>query len=135
MSVVIEPVIYSVVVQEADGATTTVQQDPTYLVEVTEGSVGLPGPTGPQGPPGDSIVGPEGPAGPQGEPGIPFYSYVHTQSSPSATWTIEHNLGGLLNITVIDSAGSQIEGDVVFQDLNTVVIQYSGAFSGTAFLS
>lgn len=143
MSVVVEPVVYSVVVQEADGQSTTVQQDPVFHVEINEGSPGIPGPSGPPGevgpegpagPPGESV---QGPPGPQGEPGISgtFYSYVHQQTTASDTWTITHNLANLLNISVIDSAGTQVEGDVLFQDANTVVISFSGAFSGTAFLS
>lgn len=62
-------------------------------------------------------------------------AYVHTQGVASSLWTINHNLGSRCNVTVVDSTGRQVEGDVVFQDDNTVVIEFSGAFSGSAYLS
>ena len=104
-------------------------------VEVSAfGPQGSQGPTGPQGPQG--TTGATGPQGPQGEPGDPAeLTHVHIQSAPSATWTIEHDKGFYLNVTVVDSAGSQVEGEVTFMDDSTVVIQFAGAFSGKAYLS
>lgn len=61
--------------------------------------------------------------------------YEHTQNSPSTTWTVPHNLDKFPNVTVVDSAGTQVEGTVEYQDSNTVVIHFSAAFSGKAYLS
>jgi hypothetical protein len=58
--------------------------------------------------------------------------YVHNQAIPSAAWIIEHNLGGYPSITVIDSANSQVEGDVVFDSTNQITVSFSSAFSGKA---
>ena len=86
-------------------------------------------------------VGTSGPQGPQGEPGAPgevLYSdlsYVHNQASPSATWTINHGLQFIPNITVIDSAGTVVEGSYEYPNANTIVASFSGAFSGKAYLS
>lgn len=83
---------------------------------------------GVQGPKGDP--GEQGPAGPDKPLG-----YVHHQGTPSATWQITHNLDFQPNLTVVDSAGTVVEGDVEYLDATTVRVSFSGAFSGTAYLS
>jgi hypothetical protein len=75
--------------------------------------------------------------GPQGPPGVFTSSdifYVHTQGSPSATWTINHNLNGNPTAVVLDSAGTQCEGTFSYPTLNRMVITFTGAFSGTAYV-
>ena len=62
-------------------------------------------------------------------------SYVHVQSTVSATWMVEHDLGWFPNVTVIDSAGSTVEGDVAHIDTTMLTISFSGAFTGHAYLS
>ena len=61
--------------------------------------------------------------------------YTHTQSVASASWTITHNLNKYPSVTVVDSAGSVVVGDVQYLSLNDVVITFSGPFSGTAYLN
>ena len=61
--------------------------------------------------------------------------YVHVQSTPGTTWTINHNLGFIPNITVVDSAGTVIEGSYNYPNNTTVVLTFSSQFSGKAFLS
>lgn len=80
--------------------------------------------------------GPPGPPGPTGPPGInqPI-SFIYTQPTPANVWTINHNLGFNPNITVQDSAGSTVEGDINYVSINQVIITFSGAFSGVAYLS
>lgn len=63
------------------------------------------------------------------------FSYVHTQASPSATWTIPHNLAGYPAVTVETSAGDVVLGDVAYPDPNNAVVTFGAAFSGRAFLS
>lgn len=75
--------------------------------------------------------------GPQGPPGAFNPSdifYVHTQNTPSAVWTIDHNLGGNPTAVVLDSAGTQCEGTFSYPSLNTMVITFTGAFSGVAYV-
>lgn len=99
-------------------------------------------------PPQDAIIdagsgGPIGPIGPAGPPGTPgadgtdgasggFFRFV--QGTSSAVWTIAHGLPYEPNVTVVDSSGTQVEGDVSYVG-NTVVVRFSGAFAGTAYLS
>lgn len=68
-----------------------------------------------------------------GSGGASFYH--HTQGVPSALWTIIHGLGYQPNVTVADSTERQVEGDVSYPNVNTVVIAFSAAFAGEAFLS
>jgi len=73
-----------------------------------------------------------GPQGPSGNPAAIFYT--HTQENPSATWTINHNLGGNPTAVVKDSAGTQYEGTFSYPSTNTMVITFTAAFSGVAFV-
>lgn len=61
--------------------------------------------------------------------------YEHIQEVASTVWTIEHGLGFVPNITVVDSAGTVVEGSYDYPDSNTVVLTFVGAFSGRAYLS
>jgi len=61
--------------------------------------------------------------------------FVHSQSTIAASWIVTHNLGFFPNVTVIDSGGATCEGDVGHIDINTLTIQFSGGFTGTAYLS
>jgi hypothetical protein len=61
--------------------------------------------------------------------------YVHIQEVASATWNITHGLGFTPNITVVDTAGTVVEGSYNYPNSNTVVLTFIGAFSGRAYLS
>jgi len=61
--------------------------------------------------------------------------YTHTQGPASATWTIPHNLSFKPNVTIEDSGGGIIEGDVVYTDNNNLTITFTVASSGKAYLS
>lgn len=65
----------------------------------------------------------------------PDLAYAHTQGTASATWTISHNLDFYPNVTVIDSAGTIVEGEIAYTSRNQVVLTFSAAFSGKAYLS
>ena len=75
--------------------------------------------------------------GPQGAPGTfnpADIFYVHNQNTPSAVWTINHDLNGNPTAVVHDSAGTQCEGTFSYPSLNTMVITFTGAFSGVAYV-
>ena len=86
--------------------------------------------SGPQG-----ATGATGTAGAAGETLYSDLSYVHTQNSASAIWTITHNLHFIPGITVVDSAGTVVEGSYSYPNLTTVVLSFSASFSGKAYLS
>jgi hypothetical protein len=66
---------------------------------------------------------------------LPESVYVHSQNTPLSSWVIEHNLEFFPNVTVVDSGGTQVEGNVVYNNINSVTIDFSTAFAGKAYLS
>lgn len=81
------------------------------------------------------VLGESGPQGPGGGVQFSDLSYVHVQNVSSSTWTIVHGLQFIPNITVVDSAGSVVEGDYSYPDENTVIATFVGGFTGKAYLS
>lgn len=61
--------------------------------------------------------------------------YIHNQTLPTTDWVITHNLNKNPSITVVDSAGEEVEGAVVINSLNQVTITFCAAFSGKAYLN
>ena len=61
--------------------------------------------------------------------------FEYTQATPSATWEIEHNLGKEPAVSVVDSAGSSVVGDCKYINTNKIIITFSSAFSGKAYLN
>ncbi len=62
-------------------------------------------------------------------------NYVYTQSAPSATWVVNHNLNKYCSVTVVDSADNTVVGEVLYNSLNQVTLTFAGAFSGKAFFN
>jgi hypothetical protein len=91
-----------------------------------------------------------GPKSTAGWPDTPFFTaltqsnvnvltnnerYIHTQSSASSTWSITHALGGRPSVTVVDSSGTVVIGEVVYNSDTSITINFSAAFSGFAYLT
>lgn len=62
-------------------------------------------------------------------------SYLHNQLQSSKEWIINHNLEKYPSVTVVDSAGTIVVGEVNYLNENQVIITFSGAFSGKAYLN
>lgn len=62
-------------------------------------------------------------------------SYTHTQISPASIWNITHGLGKYPSVTVVDSGGNKVMGDVKYINLNTVELSFTSAFAGIAYLN
>lgn len=60
-------------------------------------------------------------------------NYVHEQSSPSTTWTVNHNLNKRVAVSVVDSAGTLIICDVRYVSDSQVVLTFDAATSGNAY--
>lgn len=105
-----------------DGSNVDIADLTTVKVQLPTGSTPSRGPVGLQG-----VQGPQGSAAIQ--------SFVHNQNVPSDTWTINHNLGFYPNVSVIDSAGTVVEGDTAWPDSGTIIVSFESAFSGKAYLS
>lgn len=104
------------------------------------GATGLTGATGPigeQGPVGTTgAIGPTGLTGATGPTGAAGdLNYKHTQGPASADWLVTHNLGKFPSVTIVDSAGEEVEGSVQHINNNSVRILFSAGFTGTAYLN
>lgn len=60
---------------------------------------------------------------------------VFSQQVASARWTIPHDLPRIPAVTVVDTGGTVVTGDVTYADAATVVVTFSAPFSGVAYLS
>ena len=67
------------------------------------------------------------------EIGITYYT--HSQNEASSAWLISHPLKKMPAVTVVDSAGSVVMGEITYIDENTVKVVFNGAFSGKAYLN
>ena len=83
----------------------------------------------------DAFVVSLGTSGPQGGLSIENVAYVFTQKSPSTIWEITHGLQFIPSITVVDSAGSVVEGDYAYPNENTLIATFIGSIAGKAYLS
>ena len=61
--------------------------------------------------------------------------HVHTQGTVSSTWTIDHTLGGKPSVTIVDSAGTVVFGEVQYLSNTQVRVVFSAPFSGSAYLT
>lgn len=82
-----------------------------------------------------------GPKTVNGWPASPFYvpgatiRHIHTQAAVSATWTINHALGGYPSVTVVDTASTVVYGEVSYISTTQVRVDFSAPFSGFAYLT
>lgn len=63
------------------------------------------------------------------------FAHIHTQTSASSSWSITHGLGKYPSATVVDSAGSEVIGEVNYTDNNNLTITFTAPFSGKAYLN
>lgn len=62
-------------------------------------------------------------------------NYKHTQIQASKTWNIKHDLKKIPSVTIIDSGGNEVIGDVKHLSENELTISFSYEFSGSAILN
>ena len=62
-------------------------------------------------------------------------TYIHYQTLPSNNWIINHNLTKYPSVTIVDSSGNVVVGEVKYIDNDTINISFAGAFAGTAYLN
>ena len=66
----------------------------------------------------------------------PGGSYKHTQGTPSTSWTIDHNLGYEPGgVSVVDSSGTIVTGTITYASVNQIVVSFTSAFGGKAYIS
>ena len=62
-------------------------------------------------------------------------NFVYNQATSSDVWEITHNLDKYPAVTVVDSGGSVVIGEVVYINKNNVRITFTSAFSGKAYFN
>ena len=62
-------------------------------------------------------------------------NFTYTQASTALVWSITHNLGKNPSVSVADSAGSWVVGQVDYINSNELTITFNAAFQGVAYLN
>lgn len=60
--------------------------------------------------------------------------YLHNQTTPAASWVIDHGMGRLPSVTVIDTTQRLCDGDVTYDSDTQVTLTFFAAFAGVAYL-
>lgn len=61
--------------------------------------------------------------------------HTHDQFTPSDIWIVYHTLNKKPSITVTDTAGTELEGEIRYNSNNQVTITFNFPFSGYAYLN
>ena len=62
-------------------------------------------------------------------------TFIFNQANPATTWDITHNLGKFPSITVIDTGNTVVTGEYNYVSNNRVLLTFSAAFDGKAYLN
>ena len=61
--------------------------------------------------------------------------HTHTQATVATTWTINHALGGYPSVSIVDSSKTVVVGEITYTSTSQVVVNFTSAFSGYAYLT
>lgn len=61
--------------------------------------------------------------------------YTHVQNNPSSSWIITHNLEKYPSVHVVDTSKNVVLGEIIYNTINQITINFSAPFSGEAFLN
>lgn len=62
-------------------------------------------------------------------------NFIFTQNNAVNIWVIDHNLNKYPNVSIVDSAGTVVTGDIKYDSLNRVTVSFKSGFKGRAFLN
>jgi hypothetical protein len=62
-------------------------------------------------------------------------TYIHDQAIPANVWEVSHNLGKYPSVSIVDSAGNVVVGEVQYKTNNQIFIYFTSAFGGKAYLN
>ena len=110
---------------------------------------GVPGPRGPAGPAGPrGGVGPQGPrgapgvrglpgeSGDDGAPGAGMHHYEHVQTTPAATWTVNHNFGQWpCSVRLLTTGGADFDAEVVNVSTNMLQVYLATPLAGRVIVA
>jgi hypothetical protein len=61
-------------------------------------------------------------------------SYTHHQTVPAATWVIDHHMGLIPNVVLLDDNGQIMFAEIQYPSDQTILVVHSAPYSGTAYL-
>ena len=61
--------------------------------------------------------------------------YVHDQQVASSTWVVNHNLNKFASINIVDTANEEVVGDVSYNGLNQITINFTAPISGKSYIN
>lgn len=67
-------------------------------------------------------------------PELTDFYFAYGQTTPEATWVINHNLMRFPGVTVIDGDKNEVVGNVEYINQNSLEIKFSSEQTGTAYL-
>lgn len=80
--------------------------------------------------------GPQGPPGPPGPGGAGGLRYEHDQAVAATEWVVAHGFGVRpAAVMVIDTAGSEVKGQVRHDSTLQLTLLFSAPFSGKALVT
>lgn len=59
--------------------------------------------------------------------------HLHSQATPESVWLVQHNLGKNPAVTIVDSGGTEVMGEVVHNSNLQLEIRFSAVFAGTVY--
>lgn len=62
-------------------------------------------------------------------------NFLYTQNTPNSVWNIVHTLNKFPSVSVKDSAGTTVFGQVDYINITTLTITFNSSFSGVAILN
>lgn len=61
--------------------------------------------------------------------------YVHDQQQSSSSWVVNHNLNKFASVNIVDTANSEVIGEVTYNNTNQLTITFSAPISGKAYIN
>ena len=61
--------------------------------------------------------------------------FAFNQASAVTVWTIAHSLSKFPSVSVFDTSGNNVDGEIVHTDNNNLTITFNTAFAGDAYLN
>jgi hypothetical protein len=62
-------------------------------------------------------------------------TFIHDQIASSLTWNIIHSLGRYPTVTIVDTSGNVVIGDIQYISDNQIILSFGAEFSGKAYLN
>tara|TARA_Y100000389_G_scaffold141577_1_gene139489 strand:- start:2805 stop:3146 length:342 start_codon:yes stop_codon:yes gene_type:complete len=60
---------------------------------------------------------------------------IFNQNTPATTWSVAHELNKFPSVTVVDSSGNVVIGEILYLSPIALTITFESSFSGKAYLN